>query len=83
MTVTEPGTSDNIGFSWVSTSPGSRVTGDHRIEANGSGSRAHLSVDFDGPLAIVVGFLTRRLTQRYLRLEATGLKKQSESRSRS
>jgi uncharacterized membrane protein len=79
MSLTEPGTSDNIGFSWVSTSPGSRVTGDHRIEANGSGSRAHLSVDFDGPLAIIVAFLTRRLSQRYLRLEASGLKKRSES----
>jgi uncharacterized membrane protein len=81
MSVTEPGTSDNIGFSWVSTSPGSRVTGDHRIVANGSASRAHLSVDFEGPLAIVVAFLTRRLTQRYLQLEATGLKKRSEERA--
>ena len=76
--VNEPGTSDDIGFTWVSTSPGSRVTGDHRIEVNGSGSRAVLSVDFRGPLALIVAFLTRQLSLRYLRMEATGLKKRSE-----
>jgi uncharacterized membrane protein len=79
MSVNEPGNSDDIGFTWVSISPGSRVTGDHRIEANGGGSRAVLSVDFDGPLAVIVAFLTRRLSQRYLRMEAIGLKKQSEA----
>src|SRR5262249_37437036 len=78
MSVTEPGTSDNIGFSWVSTSPGSRVTGDHRIERTAPGCRDRLSVDFEGPLANIVAFLTRRLSQSYLRLEATGLKKRSE-----
>jgi hypothetical protein len=36
-------------------------------------------VDFDGPLAVIVAFLTRRLSQRYLRMEAIGLKKQSEA----
>ena len=77
--VNEPGTSDDIGFTWVSTSPGSRVTGDHRIGVNGNGSRVVLSVDFEGPLAVIVAFLTRRLSQQYLRMEATGLKKRSES----
>jgi len=76
--VNEPGTADDIGFTWVSTSPGSRVTGDHRIGVNGRGSRAVLSVDFEGPLALIVAFLTRRLSQQYLRMEATGLKKRSE-----
>jgi len=76
--VNEPGTSDDIGFTWVSTSPGSRVTGDHRIGVNGNGSRVVLSVDFEGPLAVIVAFLTRRLSQQYLRMEATGLKKRSE-----
>jgi uncharacterized membrane protein len=74
----EPGASSDVGFTWVSASPGARVTGDHRIEANGRGSRAHLSVSFEGPLALIVAFLTRRLSQRYLRLEAAGLKKRSE-----
>ena len=78
ISVNEPGTSDDIGFTWVSTSPGSRVTGDHRIEANGNGSRVVLSVDFEGPLAMIVAFLTRRLSQQYLRMEAMGLKKRSE-----
>lgn len=68
------------GFEWVSASPGARVTGYHWIEPQGSGSRARLGVVFAGPVARLVGWLTRSLTERYLELEANGLKSRSERR---
>ncbi|HEY9225022.1 MAG TPA: SRPBCC family protein [Gemmatimonadaceae bacterium] len=67
------------GFVWVSKSPGARVTGFHHIEPHGRGSRVELGVRFEGPIAWLVGWLTRGLSQRYLRLEATGLKARSET----
>lgn len=70
------------GFEWVSASPGARVTGYHWIEPQGSGSRARLGVVFAGPVALLVGWLTRSLTERYLGLEAAGLKARSEARAK-
>ena len=69
------------GFEWVSASPGARVTGYHWIEPQGSDSRASLGVVFSGPIARLVGWLTRSLTERYLQLEADGLKARSEART--
>jgi len=37
-----------------------------------------MTLDFAGPLALLFGWLTRSLTQRYLQLEADGLKARSE-----
>ena len=71
------------GFEWVSASPGARVTGYHWIEPRGDGSRARLGVVFSGPIALLVGWLTRALTERYLGLEAEGLKARSEERRKS
>lgn len=68
------------GFEWVSASPGARVTGYHWVEPQGSGSRARLGIVFAGPIARLVGLLTRSLTERYLELEANGLKARSERR---
>ena len=76
VTKVEPGR----GFEWVSASPGARVTGYHWIEPQGSGSRARLGIVFAGPIARLVGWLTRSLTARYLELEANGLKARSEQR---
>ena len=70
------------GFTWVSTSPGARVTGSHRIEPIGVGSRAMASIAFEGPIARLVGRLTRSITERYLHLEAAGLKTRSEQLAR-
>ena len=79
--VDEPAASGRAGFTWVSTSPGAHVTGSHRIEANGRGSRVVLSVDFQGPIGRLVGWLARDLSKRYLRFEATGLKARSEAQT--
>jgi uncharacterized membrane protein len=72
---------DGRGFTWVSASPGVRVTAHHWVEARAGGSRATLSVAFAGLFGSLVGRLTRTLNERYLRLEAEGLKRRSEERS--
>jgi uncharacterized membrane protein len=62
------------GFTWATRSPGVRVVARHRIEPLGDGSRATLSVEFEGLLAPLVARLTRRLNERYLALEVSGLR---------
>lgn len=67
-------------FTWVTRSPGLSVTAHHLVEATPDGSRATLSIRFEGLLAPLVALLTRRLNNRYLRLEGAGLKRRSEAR---
>jgi hypothetical protein len=71
----EPG----AGFVWVSRAPGVHVTGRHMVEARAGGSRATLSITYEGLLGVLIGRLTRPLNERYLGLEAEGLKKRSEA----
>ena len=66
------------GFTWVTRSAGVRVKARHYVEPTAQGTRATLSLDFSGPLAPLVARLTRGLTERYLALEARGLKQRSE-----
>ena len=66
------------GFTWVARSPGVRVKARHRVEPTATGTRATLSLDFSGPLAPLVARLTRGLNERYLAIEAKGLKERSE-----
>ncbi|HUL02783.1 MAG TPA: SRPBCC family protein [Gemmatimonadales bacterium] len=67
-------------FTWVSRSPGIAVTGRHEVAARGDGkaSRVTLALTFAGLLGPLVGRLTRGITQRYIALEANGLKRRSE-----
>jgi hypothetical protein len=76
VTELEPGR----GFTWVTRSPGVRVTGQHWVEPAQTGSRAHLRLRFEGMLASLVAGLAAGLTTRYLALEARGLKERSEGR---
>ncbi len=69
-------------FTWVTGSPGVRVTARHWVDPHASGSRATLSLTFAGLLGPLVGRLARALNERYLRLEADGLKTRSEERQR-
>lgn len=71
------------GFTWVSRSPGIRVTGRHEIEPRGAGSRATLSILYEGVIGPVLGRLTRQINERYIGLEAAGLKRRSEERQHS
>jgi Polyketide cyclase / dehydrase and lipid transport len=65
-------------FTWVTRSPGLSVTARHEVKRSEGGSRATLSVQFEGGLGPLVGWLTRGLNDRYLKLEAAGLKRRSE-----
>ena len=66
------------GFIWVSTGPGLLVTGRHIIERTSSGSRVTLAVEYSGPLGPLLAWFTGSLNDRYIALEAAGLKRRSE-----
>jgi carbon monoxide dehydrogenase subunit G len=67
------------GFTWVSRSPGVVATARHEIEPRASGSRVTLSVQFAGALGWFIARMVRGLTERYIALEAEGLKRRSEA----
>ena len=73
ITSIEPGRS----FTWVSVAPGLRVTGHHQVEPASDGSRATLSLNLEGMFGDVFGRMTRDITDRYLAMEARGLKARS------
>jgi uncharacterized membrane protein len=66
------------GFTWVSANPGVTVTATHVIAPGGEGSRVTLAIEMAGPFAALLGALTGGITQRYMALEARGLKARSE-----
>jgi hypothetical protein len=74
VTAVEPGR----GFTWVSRAPGVRIVATHQVEPVAGGSRATLSIDLEGVFASLFGLLTGRVTQRYMAMEAAGLKARSE-----
>ena len=67
------------GFTWVTSSPGITATAKHLIEPIPRGTRATLSVEFEGIAASIVAWMTRDLNDRYLALEAAGLKRRAET----
>jgi len=78
VTTLEPGRR----FVWKSGMPGMWVYGDHSVEPSGAGTRATLRLSYDGLLARLMGRLTRGITNRYLAMEANGLKRRSEENAR-
>ncbi len=66
-------------FVWITTSPGLLVTASHTIEPAATGVRVTLVVHYSGLFSGLMGRMTRKLTNRYLRLEAEGLKRRSEA----
>jgi uncharacterized protein YndB with AHSA1/START domain len=64
-------------FTWVTQSPGVTVIAKHSVEPAVEGACATLSLRFSGLLALLVARLTRRLNERYLALEAQGLRERS------
>ena len=67
-----------VSFTWVNIGPGIRVVAHHCVKPNGNGSQATLSLDFKGVFGGVLGGMTRRITERYLDFEASGLRQRSE-----
>jgi hypothetical protein len=79
VTDVRPGSS----WTWTATSSGARTDAWHRVAPEGeAGCVVSQGIDQRGPVGVVVGLLMRRLTQRYLTLEAEGLKRASEERAR-
>jgi len=76
VTAMTPGTS----WSWMARSPGATTIASHQLGALGDGqTRVVQTIDQRGPLGVLVGLLTKRLTRRYLAMEATGLKQRVEA----
>ena len=66
-------------FTWVSTAPGLRVVGRHSVVPTAGGSRATLSLQMEGLFSAAFARLTGAITERYIALEANGLKARSEN----
>ena len=70
-------------FTWRQRQPGSSVSAHHECAPlPGGGTRVELTVGMSGALGAVVGRLYRRLTERYLAMEAAGLKARAEGLAR-
>jgi uncharacterized membrane protein len=79
VTALEPGRA----FTWEQRQPGSTVVAHHEcVPLPDGGTRVELSVGMSGAIGGIVGRLYRRLTERYLALEAAGLKSRSEGMAR-
>ena len=62
-------------FTWVARGPGLRTTGRHRVTPNADGTvTVTTTIDQEGPMGWLVGTVFRGLTDRYLRIEARGIK---------
>jgi uncharacterized membrane protein len=70
VTELNPGAS----FTWVSRAPGVRVKARHAVEAIAAGTRVTLSIHYDGLLGAWLARWVGDLNERYLALEADGLK---------
>lgn len=67
-------------FTWESGGRGARTVAHHQVESTGADRcRVRLSVSQSGAIGSVVGRLYRGLTDRYLAMEAAGLKARAEA----
>jgi len=64
---------DGRRFTWQATGPGMRSIGRHEVVPDGTGSTVTLSIEQAGPMGAVAALVWRRLTQRYVDLEAESL----------
>ena len=67
-------------FEWRQKSGGITSVAGHRVETlDEGGSRLTLSLDMRGPLIPVIGLFYKGLTNRYMIIEAQGMKRAAES----
>ena len=66
-------------FTWMNRAPGIKVIAHHSVDTVGRVSRATLSLRYEGLLGGLLARMTRRITNRYLVMEANGLKRRSEN----
>ena len=69
---------DGTQFTWVSRAPGIVVTARHGVEPSATGTRATLSIHYGGMFGPLLAALTRGINERYIGMEAAGLKRRSE-----
>jgi uncharacterized membrane protein len=68
-------------WTWRARSPGATTLATHEVAQEEPGrTRVRQRIEQDGPLGVLVGWLTRRMTRRYLTLEGEGLKSAAERR---
>ena len=77
ITKWEPG----CGFDWIAPSAAATADARHLIERTPEGARVTLSVEFSGVFARVVAWWFGDLTERYIAMEAEGLKRRAEDRA--
>ena len=66
-------------FSWFNRAPGLRVTGFHGAEPAPGGSRATLSLTYEGIFGGLLARMTEGITKKYIEMEAKGLKARAEN----
>ena len=70
---------ENSHFTWVATGPGVRTTATHSVTSLGEGeTQLHFSIDQAGPVGSLVSRLYKGLTDRYINMEADGVKRRAE-----
>jgi uncharacterized protein YndB with AHSA1/START domain len=79
VTALEPGRS----FTWRSGAAGMWVYAHHSVAPSAVGTRAVLGLRYEGWIGKLLARLTREITNRYLAMEAAGLKQRSEERANS
>jgi uncharacterized membrane protein len=62
-------------FTWEAKGPGMKTIARHEVVPDGNGSKVTLSIEQTGPMGAVAAMVWRRLTQRYIDLEAESLDK--------
>jgi uncharacterized membrane protein len=79
VTDVDPG----LSWTWRARSPGATTLATHELVPEHPGrTRVRQRIEQHGPLGVIAGRLTRRMTRRYLTLEAEGLKSVTERRLR-
>jgi len=72
-----------VSWTWRQKSPGGTTLATHEVTSvDVDHTIVRQTIHQRGPIGVVVGVFTRRLTRRYLDLEAQGLKARSEQTSR-
>ncbi len=67
-------------FEWTQKSGGATIVAGHRVEALGADrARLTLTIDMQGLLVPIMGLFYKGLTNRYMNLEAEGMKRAAET----
>jgi uncharacterized protein YndB with AHSA1/START domain len=64
---------DGRSFTWEANGPGMNTIARHEVVPDAGGSKLTLSIEQTGPMGAVAAVIWRRLTQRYIELEAESL----------